>query len=100
MGIGERFAHLVQTMYWTEPIAIFFVAIAVMLVAMTGLQLVWPTTSRRGFLPMSTTRGERLFIGLLGAAWIHVLWLALLTLPLWYGSIVAILWMALILILG
>ena len=34
-----------------------------------------PTIERRGFLPMATTRGDRLFIGLLGAAWIHLGWL-------------------------
>ena len=40
---------------------------------------------RRGFLPMATTRGDRLFIGLLGAAYIHLAWLGLTDLPLWYG---------------
>ena len=40
-------------------------------------------SERRGFLPMTTTRGDRLFIGLLGAAWIHLGWLGLSDLPLW-----------------
>ena len=52
-------------MAWTLPTAIFIV-IASMLAGMT----VWrssPTVPRRGFLPMTTTRGDRLFIGLLAA---------------------------------
>ena len=42
---------------------------------MTAWELASPTIERRGFLPMTTTRGDRLFIGLLGAAWIHLGWL-------------------------
>lgn len=87
-----RLAKLGQSMYWTQPTAIFFSAIAAMLVLMTVLQLVWPTRERRGFLPIPTTRGDRLFIGLLGSAWIHLGWLALVTAPLYVASAVAVLW--------
>lgn len=87
-----RLAKLGQSMYWTQPTAIFFTAIAAMLAVMTVLQLVWPTRERRGFLPMATTRGDRLFVGLLGSAWIHLGWLALTVLPLWIASAVAVLW--------
>lgn len=100
MEIVEGFRHLVQTMYWTGPTAAFFLVIALMLVAMTVLQVLWPTTGRRGFLPLVTTRGERLFIGLLGAAWIHIAWLTVSSLPLWYGSVVAAFWLVLVLALG
>ena len=95
-GITGRVGNLVQSMYWTEPTAIFFAAIALMLVLMTGLELVWPTTERRGLLPMSTTRGDRLFIGLMGAAWIHLAWLAFSEQPLWYASIAALIWFVLV----
>ena len=100
MEIGERFSRLVQTMYWTEPTAIFFACILLLLTTMTVLQLARPTVPRRGFLPMTTTRGDRLFIGLLGSAWIHIGWLALLALPLWYGSILALVWFAVVMIWG
>ena len=59
-------------MAWTLPTAIFFIVIAVMLVGMTVWQVVSPTVPRRGFLPMTTTRGDRLFIGLLGSAYINL----------------------------
>ena len=59
-------------MAWTLPTAIFFIVIAIMLAGMTVWQVVSPTVPRRGFLPMTTTRGDRLFIGLLGSAYINL----------------------------
>jgi len=82
-------------MYWTLPTALFFIAITVMLVAMTALQLVWPTVLRKGWLPMATTRGDRLFIGLLVTAYIHLAWAALTEdLSLWWASAISALWLA------
>jgi predicted small integral membrane protein len=63
-----------------------------MLLMMTVWELTQPTTERRGFLPMATTRGDRLFIGLLGAAWIHLGWLLGTEAALWWGSLVAVIW--------
>ncbi len=59
-------------MVWTTPVAIFFTCIALMLVAMTVWEIKSPTVLRKGFLPMATTRGDRLFIGLLTAAYINL----------------------------
>ena len=87
---------MLDWMAWTWQTALFFAAIATMLLTMTALQLVWPTVERRGFLPMSTTRGDRLFIGLLGAAFIHLGWLGLIDLPLWGGSILAAIWLVIV----
>jgi predicted small integral membrane protein len=57
-------------MVWTTPVAVFFTCIALMLVGMTVWELKSPTTVRRGWLPMETTRGDRLFnlvfVGLAG----------------------------------
>jgi predicted small integral membrane protein len=39
---------------------------------MTTLELIWPTHERRGLLPWATTRGDRLFLALLTAAFIHL----------------------------
>jgi predicted small integral membrane protein len=63
-------------MAWTLPTAIFFIVIAALLVGMTVWQLASPSVPRRGFLPMATTRGDRLFIGLLGMAFINLAILA------------------------
>jgi predicted small integral membrane protein len=59
-------------MAWTTPVAVFFTCIVLMLVGMTVWEIKSPTTLRRGFLPIATTRGDRLFIGLLAAAYLNL----------------------------
>ncbi|HET7792332.1 MAG TPA: DUF2160 domain-containing protein [Rhizobacter sp.] len=65
-----------EWMAWTLPVAIFFTCIVLMLIGMTVWELKSPTTSRRGWLPMETTRGDRLFIGLLSAAYVNLAFVA------------------------
>jgi predicted small integral membrane protein len=72
-------------MAWTWPTAIFFAAIGLMLAGMTVWQLVSPTVERVGVLGIATTRGDRLFITLLGAAYINLAWLALVGPNLWWA---------------
>ena len=72
-------------MAWTVPTALFFGAIATLLLAMTAWQVLSPSVERRGVLPMPTTRGDRLFIGLLGSAYIHLAWIGLTGLPIWWA---------------
>ncbi|RSZ33814.1 MULTISPECIES: DUF2160 domain-containing protein [unclassified Variovorax] len=64
-------------MVWTTPVAVFFTCIALMLVVMTVWEFKSPTTLRRGWLPIETTRGDRLFIGLLSAAYINLAFVGL-----------------------
>ena len=64
-------------MVWTTPVAVFFTCIALMLVGMTVWEIRSPTVQRKGWLPMETTRGDRLFIGLLLAAYINLAWVGL-----------------------
>ena len=64
-------------MAWTVPVAVFFTCIVLMLVAMTVWELKSPTVMRKGFLPIETTRGDRLFIGLLAAAYVNLAFVAL-----------------------
>jgi len=82
-----------EWMAWTLPTAVFFIGIFLMLVGMGIWEVVSPTIERRGLLPMATTRGDRLFIGLLGTAYIHLAWLGLTELPLWVASIISLVWM-------
>ena len=77
-------------MAWTLPTALFFFGIAVMLLSMTLWELRRPTSSRRGFLPLTTTRGDRLFIGLLATALVHAIWLGATDAEVWIGSLIAI----------
>ena len=62
-------------MAWTWQTALFFVLLALMLATMTMLALRRPEVPRRGILRFPTTRGDRLFVTLLGAAVIHILWI-------------------------
>jgi len=64
-------------MVWTTPVAVFFAGIALLLVGMTLWELKSPTLLRKGFLPLATTRGDRLFIGLLTAAYINLAFVGL-----------------------
>jgi predicted small integral membrane protein len=65
-----------EWMAWTPPVAIFFTTIVLMLIGMTVWELKSPTTMRKGWLPMETTRGDRLFIGLLSAAYVNLAFVA------------------------
>lgn len=85
-----------EWMAWTFPTAVFFITIAVILVGMTVWEIVAPSVERRGFLPLVTTRGDRLFIGLLGSAYINIAWLGLTDLSLWIALAIAAVYMAVI----
>ena len=85
-----------EWMYWTKPTAIFFSAIALSLVGMLIWELASPTVERRGFLLVPTTRGTRFFLGLLGSAYIHLAWLGLTDLNLWYGSAISLVWIVIV----
>jgi predicted small integral membrane protein len=64
-------------MVWTTPVAVFFTCVVLMLVGMTVWELRVPTQMRKGFLPIATTRGDRLFIGLMCVAWVNLAFVGL-----------------------
>jgi predicted small integral membrane protein len=80
----------VRWMYWTLPTALFFLAIAAILVAMTVWELRSPALPRRGFLPLTTTRGDRLFIGLLATAYVHLVWIGVTDHPPYMATLACI----------
>jgi predicted small integral membrane protein len=87
-------------MAWTLPTAIFFVLLATTLAVMTWLAVAYPEAERVGILHIPTTRGDRLFISLIMAAVIHLLWIAfagtdpVATLPVGEGIELSSLWLA------
>ena len=85
-----------QWMNWTPVTAIFFAVIATMLVCMTVWEALSPSPTRRGLLPLATTRGDRLFIGLLAAAYINLAAIALTNSDLWIALAVSIIVLLLI----
>ena len=89
-----------EWMAWTPVTAAFFIVIAVILVGMTFWEIVSPAVERRGFLPISTTRGDRLFIGLLGSAYIYIAWLGLSGINLWFALPVVVIFLIIVMIFG
>ena len=88
-------------MAWTLPTAIFFALLAMTLGTMTWLAAAYPEAERVGILRIPTTRGDRLFISLIMAAAIHLLWIGIVgtdtiaTLPVGEGGFeLSSLWLA------
>jgi predicted small integral membrane protein len=77
-----------EWMAWTWPTAAFFGIIAITLITFTVLAIKYPEVPRNGILRIETTRGDRLFITLLGSAFINLAWLGLLSAPQWGALIV------------
>ncbi|PAU57703.1 hypothetical protein BZL41_18655 [Pseudomonas sp. PIC25] len=80
-------------MAWTLPTAAFFGSIALVLASMTVWELRLPCVERKGFLPISTTRGDRLFIGLLGSAYLHLLVVGVTDWSTWIASVLSLVWL-------
>lgn len=73
-------------MAWTLPTVLFFATILALLIGMAAWEYVSPGGNPRvGILHFETTRGDRLFISLLGAAFIHIAWLGLVGSNLWWA---------------
>jgi predicted small integral membrane protein len=87
-GARDWFAPLVKGawMAWTFPTAAFFLVVFLLM----SLMAVWEYASpggnpRVGILRFETTRGDRLFISLLGSGFIHLAWLGLVGPNLWWA---------------
>lgn len=81
-------------MAWTWPTATFFGVIAALLLIFTVLAIRYPETPRQGVLGIETTRGDRLFITLLGSAFINLAWLGFGLGPQAYALIVCLIFAA------
>ena len=88
---------MIAWMSWTVPTAIFFAVIASILLVMTVYEVASPCVERKGFLPIATTRGDRLFIGLLSSAYIHLLFLGLSEVSLYIALAISVVWLAVLL---
>ena len=75
---------MLSWMAWTWPTALVFVGIFSAMGVLTILEIRHPGgAERRGAFGLVTTRGDRLFISLLGTVYIMLAWLGLFGLPLW-----------------
>lgn len=81
---------LLDWMEWTPGTAIFVACVLVFLVAVTALAIAVPSVERKGFLPIVTSRGDRIYISLLGVGLVMILFVAITDLPLPLGAVVAL----------
>lgn len=72
-------------MAWTKETATFFILIFITLVIMTIWAVKRPEMPRVGILRIETTRGDRLFLSLLGSAFICIAWLGFFGAPIYGG---------------
>ena len=80
-------------MAWTPATLLFFIFVFGAIATMGFLEWRRPGGAPRdGILGLSTTRGDRLFIWLLGSAYIFLAWLGLVGTPLWAPLGLAIAW--------
>lgn len=86
-------------MGWTLPTALFFGFIAAALLTLGILAKLAPNNEPRvGILRVATQRGDRFFLSLLGAAFIHLAWIGLAPkdLSLWFATLVSVVYAALV----
>ena len=89
--------EFITWMAWTWQTAAFFIFIAICLTVMVIWEKKVPGgTPRRGILGLDTTRGDRLFVSLLGSAFIHLAWLGLVGSLLWIATIICVAYFVLV----
>jgi len=66
-------------MAWTWPTALFFSCIGLAVLGMTVWQFISPTSERASIFNIRTSRGDRLFVSLLGSAFIELAWIGMLS---------------------
>lgn len=80
-------------MAWTWPTAFIFIGIFSAIGLLTVVEIKWPGGAERlGVLRLVTTRGDRLFLSILGSIYIFLAWLGLVGMPLWIPLVLAVCW--------
>lgn len=81
---------LLEWMAWTTGTAIFVAAVLLFLVLVTVVAVVFPSVERKGFLPIATSRGDRIYISLLGLGLVMILYIVIVDMPLPFGVVIAL----------
>ena len=87
-GVRDWYAPLIPGgwMAWSFQTAVFFLTIFALLALMAVWEYARPGGAPKvGILRFETTRGDRLFISLLGSAFINLAWLGLVGSGLWWA---------------
>lgn len=89
--------------WWTQPLGTWMawtratIAFFVFIIACISAMGIWEHNSpggapRRGIFALDTTRGDRLFISLLGSAFIYIAWIFFLGTVLWWPTAICMIW--------
>ena len=92
-GAKDWFGPLIPGgwMAWTFPTALFFLVILILITLMAVWEYLSPGGNPRvGILRFETTRGDRLFLSLLGSAFINLAWVGLVGPNLWWALALSI----------
>ena len=84
-----------EWMAWTPVTAGFFISLGLVLTGMAVWEIISPNVERRGLLPITTSRGDRLFIGIVGSGYIFISWVGLTDWKIWFVLPVCILFILL-----
>ncbi len=80
-------------MAWTWPTALVFIGIFSAIILLTIIEIKRPGGDERmGALRIVTTRGDRLFLSILGTVYIFLAWLGFIGMPLWIPLFLGICW--------
>ncbi|WP_298296039.1 DUF2160 domain-containing protein [uncultured Litoreibacter sp.] len=84
---------MLSWMAWTWPTGLFFIGLFTAMAIITVIEIKKPGTSeRKGALGLTTTRGDRLFLTMLGSAYIFLAWLGIFGEPLWWPLAISLCW--------
>ena len=80
-------------MQWNWAGTLFFAFLFLSIVGLTIRDVLTPGNSRKGFLPIETTCGDRLFIGIISSLGLVFIWLAVVgNQALWIALAILIIW--------
>ena len=80
-------------MAWTSPTALLFIGIFLAMGVLVAVEIRYPGgAERKGVFGLTTTRGDRLFMTLLGTVYIFLAWLGLFGMPLWAPLAISMAW--------
>lgn len=81
-------------MAWTRASLAVFIFVFASIAILALIELRHPGgAERKGVLGLVTTRGDRLFIGLLGAVYIFLAWIGVFGMPVWTPLVLAFGWL-------
>ena len=80
-------------MAWTRATLVFFVVLFGLIAAMAIIEIFRPGGNERtGIFGLTTTRGDRLFIGLLGSAYVFLAWISIFGTSVLFALFVSLAW--------